>query len=230
LYVYPLPSPLRKRLPQRAPVHFRILEDGMAEIKIEEKKKRGGLLPLILGAILLLLLLGWCTMRDRTTGTGSLADTTRVSTPPPATAARDFITYVTTRDTVQETEGNHQYTAGGVRRLAAALEEIAGGNPNIAVYADSMRSSVDRLQQSAETDMHADDAKAARIQLLVKVPAKPKWTDANKQGIGLDVLGYRVYSPCEGRVIAANPKSASAEADRKACQTGSGGAVDAKQP
>ena len=133
----------------------------MAEIKIEEKKKRGGLLPLILGAILLLLLLGWCTMRDRTTGTGSLADTTRVSTPPPATAARDFITYVTTRDTLQETEGNHQYTAGGVRRLAAALEEIAGGNPNIAVYADSMRSSVDRLQQGANPDMHADDAKAA---------------------------------------------------------------------
>ena len=132
----------------------------MAEIKIEEKK-RGGLLPLILGAILLLLLLGWCAMRDRTTGTGSLADTTRVSTPPPATAARDFITYVTARDTVLETEGNHQYTAGGVRRLAAALEEVAGGNPDIAVYADSMRSSVDRLQQSAETDRHADDAKAA---------------------------------------------------------------------
>lgn len=132
----------------------------MAEIKIEEKK-RGGLLPIILGAILLLLLLGWCTMRDRTTGTGSLEDTTRVSTAPPATAARDFITYVTTRDTVQETEGNHQYTAGGVRRLATALEEIAGGNPNIAVYADSMRSSVDRLQQSSESDVHADDAKAA---------------------------------------------------------------------
>lgn len=132
----------------------------MAEIRVEEKKRRG-LLPFVLGAILLLLLLGWCTMRDRTTGTGTLADTTRVSTAPPATAARDFITYVTTRDTVQETEANHQYTAGGVRRLATGLEEIAAGNPDIAVYADSMRSAVDRLQQSAETDRHADDAKAA---------------------------------------------------------------------
>jgi hypothetical protein len=132
----------------------------MAEIKIEGKK-RGGMLPLILGAILLLLLLGWCAFRDRTTGTGALGDSTRISTAPPATAAREFITYVTKRDTAQETEGNHQYTAGGVRRLAAALEEVAGGNPNVKVYADSMRSSVDRLQRSADTDVHADDAKAA---------------------------------------------------------------------
>lgn len=127
----------------------------MADTKIEDKR-RNNLLPLILGAILLLLLLGWCAMRDREPDVS-----TRPSTAPPATAAREFGAYVTTRDTVRETEANHQYTAGGVRLLAAALEQIAGGDPNIGVYADSMRSSVDRLQRSADTDTHADDAKAA---------------------------------------------------------------------
>jgi hypothetical protein len=125
----------------------------MAEIKIEEKRRKN-LLPLVLGAILLLLLLGWCAMRDRGVGDGAAAGATNGP-------VRDFVTYVTTRDTTQETEANHQYTAGGVRRLAAALEAIAGEDVNIKVYADSMRSSVDRLQRSSDSDVHADDAKAA---------------------------------------------------------------------
>lgn len=144
----------------------------MAEIPIQ-KKERSNLLPLILGAVLLLALLGWCATRNRdVVPTVTTADTTAAigAAPGAATGAAaataggamaDFVNYTTARDTAQETEGNHQYTAGGVRRLAAALDEIAGGNPNIGVYADSMRSSVDRLQRSADTDVHADDAKAA---------------------------------------------------------------------
>ncbi len=144
----------------------------MAEIPIQEKK-RNNLLPMILGAIVLLLLLGWCFTRDR--GAAGPVDSTATAMAPGdsvgagmaagaaagGTAMNDFVSYVSARDTAQETEGNHQYTAGGVRRLAAALEGVAGGNPNIAVYADSMRSSVDRLQRSAASDVHADDAKAA---------------------------------------------------------------------
>lgn len=158
----------------------------MAEIKIEQKQQRN-LLPLILGALVLLALLGWCVTRDRGTtattdttaaasammdsttaggsmagaaGAGSMmADSAGAATGAGATA--DFASYVTARDTTQETEGNHQYTAGGVRRLASALEQIAGATPSVQVYADSMRRSVDRLQQSAATDVHADDAKAA---------------------------------------------------------------------
>ncbi|MES2523791.1 MAG: hypothetical protein V4617_13885 [Gemmatimonadota bacterium] len=153
----------------------------MAEIKIEEKK-RSNLLPLILAAVLLLALLGWCATRNNDDGSATAgADTMRAvgDTATGAGAAGvgaagagaasgaaggavgDFASYVAARDTTQETEGNHQYTAGGVRRLAAALESIAAGNPNIGVYADSMRSSIDRLQRSANTDKHADDAKAA---------------------------------------------------------------------
>jgi hypothetical protein len=159
----------------------------MAEIPIQRKERRN-LLPLILGALVLLALLGWCVTRDRgATAAGDMpAVDTGMSVSGAATGAAagaaggadsaasaggaaaggagatsDFVSYVAARDTAQETEGNHQYTAGGVRRLAAALEQVAGTSPSIQVYADSMRSSVDRLQKSADTDVHADDAKAA---------------------------------------------------------------------
>jgi hypothetical protein len=155
----------------------------VAEIKIQEKKRN--LLPLILGALALLLLLGYCLTRDRG---GAVADTTAATAAPDTVraagdagttgaaaaigggaAVADFVAFAGARDTAQETEANHQYTAGGVRRLAAALDELAaagaGGSAAAAVdiraYADSMRRSVDRLQQSAADDRHADDAKAA---------------------------------------------------------------------
>jgi hypothetical protein len=159
----------------------------MAEIPIERKSSGPGWLPWLIG-LLLLLLLGFCFLRNRGTGGAGTADSA-------ATAARDttgtagaaggagaagaatgaaagapgdaagaidqFAQFVAQRDTANETEGQHQYTAEGVRRLATALEAIAGGSPSIQAQADSMRRSVDRLQQSASTDVHADDAKAA---------------------------------------------------------------------
>ena len=154
----------------------------MAEIRIQEKKR--SILPLILGALALLLLLGYCFTRDRggavadTTAAGGAPDTIRAAGETAAggaaaaaggAAVADFVAYAGARDTAQETEANHQYTAGGVRRLAAALDELAaagaGGSAAAAVdiraYADSMRRSVDRLQRSGADDRHADDAKAA---------------------------------------------------------------------
>ena len=157
----------------------------MAEIPIERKEGRNWL-PLILG-LLALLALGFCFLRPRGDTVGARAgDSTAVAAAPatttdsaagstaPATGAAAgaaaggangaidaFAQFVQARDTTNETEGQHQYTAEGTRRLAAALDAIAGGSPNIGVYADSMRRSIDRLQQSSDTDVHADDAKAA---------------------------------------------------------------------
>jgi len=76
----------------------------------------------------------------------------------------------------------------------------------------------------------------AKIQLIVKVPMQPKWSDSGKQGIALDVLGYRVYSPCDGSVVCANPKGGPAGVDGRACgsmasgTTSSGAAVDPDGP
>jgi len=146
----------------------------MAEIPIERKEGRNWL-PLILGLLALLLLLGFCFMRRGNDGVATApADSAAVAAAPGATdtaaaagggnangAIEQFAQFVQQRDTTQETEGQHAYTAEGTRRLAAALDAVAGGNPNISVYADSMRSSIDRLQRSSDKDVHADDAKAA---------------------------------------------------------------------
>jgi hypothetical protein len=159
----------------------------MAEIPIERKEGRNWL-PLILG-LLALLALAYCFLRPKDTTTAARsADTAAVAgaatdsggaggagvaaaggaAAGAAAGAGDangaidqFTQFVQARDTSRETEGQHQYTAEGTRRLAAALEAVAGGNPNIGVYADSMRSSIERLQRSSDKDVHADDAKAA---------------------------------------------------------------------
>jgi hypothetical protein len=55
----------------------------------------------------------------------------------------------------------------------------------------------------------------ARVQLLVKVPAKPV---EGAKTVKLDVVGYRVYAPCDGSIIIASPPSGPAEADKKACR------------
>ncbi len=56
-----------------------------------------------------------------------------------------------------------------------------------------------------------------RVQMLVKVPAKPKTTVGGKPMIGLELVGYRVYSPCDGRIVVADPSSGPAPADKKQC-------------
>ena len=149
----------------------------MAEIPIERKESRNWL-PLLLGALLLALILGYCFLRPHTPAPVAAAgDSTRTpamsaDTAHPVAAAgaaaggdavNQFVQFVQQRDTTKETEGQHAYTAEGVRRLAAALDQVAGqgGSSAIAVYADSMRSSIDRLQRSSPNDVHAEDAKAA---------------------------------------------------------------------
>jgi hypothetical protein len=57
----------------------------------------------------------------------------------------------------------------------------------------------------------------ARVQLLVKVPAKPKTTAGGKPAIALDIIGYRVVAPCDGSVVLASPASGPVEADKKQC-------------
>ncbi len=203
----------------------------MAEIPIERKQGRNWL-PLILGLLALLAVLGFCFTRNRgaETATGAAAgavapaDSTTatpanaVAGPVPADSAAatntggapavagatagganglidQFTQYVQARDTTQETEGNHVYTAEGTSRLAAALDGVAGGNPNISAYADSMRRSIQRLRTSGAQDVHADDAKAA---FSAAVSAMEQINRA--RGRNTDVASMRaIYNELSGR-------------------------------
>jgi hypothetical protein len=66
---------------------------------------------------------------------------------------------------------------------------------------------------------------AARVQLLVKVPDKgARWQVGGKEGLALDIIGYRVYGACEGTVIVASPPSGNVEPDKTACAKADGSA------
>lgn len=58
------------------------------------------------------------------------------------------------------------------------------------------------------------------VELVVKIPAKPRWSTGGKDGIQLDVLAYRVITPCNGTVVLANPPSLNAAPDKAACAAG----------
>jgi hypothetical protein len=66
----------------------------------------------------------------------------------------------------------------------------------------------------------AQTAATATVQMLVKVPAKPKWNTDGRLGIALDLVAYRIVSPCDGSVLLSSVPSGPGEVDRIACVGG----------
>lgn len=97
--------------------------------------------------------------------------------------------------------------------------KVKGGTVDAGLLVESARP----MRDSATAKKLAAAAKATKVQLLVKVPAKPAWTDGGKHGLALDVVGYRVYSPCDGKVLVSSPASAGGPVDKAACAELSGG-------
>jgi len=56
-----------------------------------------------------------------------------------------------------------------------------------------------------------------KVEMVVRLAAKPRWSEAGKNGIAVEVVAYRVFTPCDGTVILASPPSSPVEADKKAC-------------
>jgi hypothetical protein len=78
----------------------------------------------------------------------------------------------------------------------------------------------DNARQAADDNAAKAFAKLAStptVQLVVKVPAKPKLVVDGKNVFALDVLAYRVASACEGSVIAANPPAQPLPPNKKLC-------------
>ena len=66
---------------------------------------------------------------------------------------------------------------------------------------------------------------AVRVQMLVKVPDRAaRWQVGGKDGLALDIVGYRVYAPCTGAVIVASPASGPLDPDKAACAKPDGSA------
>jgi hypothetical protein len=93
-----------------------------------------------------------------------------------------------------------------------ATPKFEGGKVTAKLHDNARQFGDDKTAQN-----FAAMAKNARIQLLAKVPAKPKLVVSGKNVLALEVIGYRVYMPCDGSIVLAKPSSGPAEGDKKQC-------------
>lgn len=57
-----------------------------------------------------------------------------------------------------------------------------------------------------------------RSEYLIEVPAKPqKWSGGDHRALRVKVVGFRVYDPCDGKIICADPPSNPTQADKSTC-------------
>lgn len=109
---------------------------------------------------------------------------------------------------------------------------VEGGKVRTGKLYDTAR----RFSDEASAVAWAKSLKGVRVELLAKLPEKRRWQVSGKDGLLLDVIGYRVIAACDGTVVIANPPSAGVPADRKACTAGAtigdsaGVGVDALTP
>ena len=111
-----------------------------------------------------------------------------------------------------EVEGKPWYIVGA----AGTAPRFDGGKLRAPLLHEATRMFADEAKATAWTSSLAN----ARVQLVVRVPAQPKWTAGGKQGLAFEILGFRVVSPCHGEVVAAKPESAPVAPDPKACSGG----------
>lgn len=69
-----------------------------------------------------------------------------------------------------------------------------------------------------------------RTQIVFKVPARTEmWTNDGGRGFAVEMLAFRVYDPCDGAMICADPPSAQEAADKAACKGGLASGTDIEE-
>ena len=105
-------------------------------------------------------------------------------------------------------DGKTLYLVGG------NAPRVEGGRVKATVLHDGARAFSDEAAAKA----WLKSVRHLRVQLLLKVPEKVKWKIDGKEGVLLDVIGYRVVTPCDGAVVVASPPAQAVEADKKRCR------------
>jgi hypothetical protein len=93
--------------------------------------------------------------------------------------------------------------------------EAGGDGPSAAALYATTRT----FKSKAWADRWADEiVPRLRAEYLVEVPAKAKtWTGGKHKALRVKVVGFRVYDPCDGKIICADPPSNPTPADKNAC-------------
>lgn len=64
----------------------------------------------------------------------------------------------------------------------------------------------------------ADLMKRVRTQFIVQFPQTPQtWKAGGMSGLKVKIVGFRIYDPCDGRIVCASPTARRERPDRKAC-------------
>lgn len=144
----------------------------MAEIHIEQHEHN--VWPWIFG-LLALALLAWWLLSMRTNGNENTVAVATVggavvdSVPEPREAApiavNDFLSDIEEHRAAASADSTHNYEAEGVRRLAAALDALAGRDSSGAVLLDAqiegLRNRADALQRNRRSTEHARHTREA---------------------------------------------------------------------
>lgn len=85
------------------------------------------------------------------------------------------------------------------------------------LLAGTLYNNAKRFTDQAAATAFITAAATARVDMLVKVPNQTSWQSAGKEGVSLEVVGYRVTLPCDGSVVISNPGAANVPADPSAC-------------
>lgn len=144
----------------------------MAEINIEQRERSAW--PWILGLLVLALLAWWLlAMRDggndnvvvADTSAGVIADPVAAAREPMPAAVSEFLRYTEEHRAAPAADSTHNYEAEGVRRLAAALDEIAVrdtiGRVALDTRITALRERADALERSWRSTEHARHTRTA---------------------------------------------------------------------
>ena len=149
----------------------------MAEIHIERKERSTW--PWVLLGLLILALLAWWLMSRGDGNDFATQDTTVPyvdTTNTPVTGAvaggavSEFVQWTNQNQAQQASDTTHEYTATGIRHLAAAIESMwqqgdtAANGAAVRAQIDSMRTNAEALQQRWSASDHANHARQAFMQ------------------------------------------------------------------
>jgi len=109
-----------------------------------------------------------------------------------------------------DVDGASRYVVGGKGAVAADGPQVR---------APEAYSGVRQFKSADEASKWIEHAvPRLRTQFLVRVPARLEtWKKGNVEGFKVDVVGYRVYDPCDGTIVAASPKADALPADKRYC-------------
>lgn len=114
-----------------------------------------------------------------------------------------------------DVEGKHYFLTGGQPRFE-------GQKLRTTVLHDSSKTFNDEASATA----FAKGLDNAHVQLIVKVPASPKWSTGGKLGMAFEVVAWRVAQACDGAIVASSPASGPMDPDKSKC----GGAAVVSDP